>query len=109
MGGRLIYSDDLKFLRTHVSDASVNSPIFDLQFNSQVTYNALFRAIWRACGRAAQSIQGYVVLERAGGQRRLLRDALRLLSPSPVPDGRRPLGKRRPEIPLVDPTAFGKV
>ena len=44
MTGRLFYGDNLEVLRAHVPDGSVDLVYLDPPFNSQATYNVLFRA-----------------------------------------------------------------
>src|SRR5437588_203580 len=43
-GNRLYYGDNLDVLREHVPDESVDLIYLDPPFNSQATYNVLFRA-----------------------------------------------------------------
>lgn len=42
---RLFYGDNLEILRDHIADASVDLVYLDPPFNSNATYNVLFRAL----------------------------------------------------------------
>ncbi|MCA3599023.1 MAG: site-specific DNA-methyltransferase, partial [Methylobacterium sp.] len=44
MGNRLYYGDNLEILRQHIADASVDLIYLDPPFNSNATYNVLFKA-----------------------------------------------------------------
>lgn len=44
MGNHLYYGDNLDILRNHIADESVDLVYLDPPFNSQATYNVLFRA-----------------------------------------------------------------
>src|SRR3954467_8130245 len=44
MANRLFYGDNLDVLREHIPDESVDLIYLDPPFNSQATYNVLFRA-----------------------------------------------------------------
>ena len=44
MPNALYYGDNLEILREHIPDASVDLIYLDPPFNSQATYNVLFRA-----------------------------------------------------------------
>ena len=41
---KLYYGDNLQILREHIADESVDLVYLDSPFNSQATYNVLFRA-----------------------------------------------------------------
>lgn len=44
MGNRLYYGDNLEILRQHIAHASVDLIYLDPPFNSNATYNVLFKA-----------------------------------------------------------------
>lgn len=44
MPNALYYGDNLEILRSHIADDSVDLIYLDPPFNSQATYNVLFRA-----------------------------------------------------------------
>ena len=53
MTNRLYYGDNLEVLREHIADASVDLIYLDPPFNSNASYNVLFRApsgAWRLRG-----------------------------------------------------------
>jgi site-specific DNA-methyltransferase (adenine-specific) len=67
MANSLYYGDNLEILRKHIPDASVDLIYLDPPFNSQATYNVLFRAPTGEQSKAQIEVfEDTLALERRG-------------------------------------------
>ena len=69
MTNRLYYGDNLDILRQYVADESVDLVYLDPPFNSNATYNVLFKETdRRGVAGADQGVHGYVGVDAGVGE-----------------------------------------